>query len=118
MMFAVVAVLFVALRPLENNPLSGWDGAPTITSTWRGTAVGVLLCVAGVATLAAIRWGLKDDGLICVGTMVTALVTARMLAEPREPHVDTAGPRSHVSPIAGQPQSVSARRASSIMKST
>jgi hypothetical protein len=28
MMFAVVAVLFVALRPPENNPLSGWDGAP------------------------------------------------------------------------------------------
>jgi hypothetical protein len=58
-MVAVMAVLFVALRPLENNPLSGWDGAPTITSIWRGTAVGVLLCVAGVATLAAIRWASK-----------------------------------------------------------
>lgn len=29
---AMVALLFVTLRPLENNPLSGWDGAPAITS--------------------------------------------------------------------------------------
>ena len=80
---AVVAVLFLTLRPLENNPLSGWDGAPAITSVWRGAAVGTLLCVAGVATLAAIRWGLKDEGLICVATMMTALVGARALAETR-----------------------------------
>ena len=84
---AVVAVLFPTLRPLENNPLSGWDGAPAITSVWRGTAVGTLLCVAGVATLAAIRWGLKDDGLICVATMVAALVAARVLAETRQPQI-------------------------------
>ncbi len=77
---AVVALLFLMLRPLENNPLSGWDGAPPITSVGRGAVVGTLLCVAGVATLAAIRWGLKDDGLICVATMVTALVAARALA--------------------------------------
>jgi peptidoglycan/LPS O-acetylase OafA/YrhL len=44
---AVVAVLFLTLRPLENNPLSGWGGAPTIISVWRGTAVGTLLCVTG-----------------------------------------------------------------------
>jgi hypothetical protein len=43
----------------------------------------MLLCVAGVATLAAIRWGLKDDGLICVATMVTA----RVLAETRQPQI-------------------------------
>jgi hypothetical protein len=80
MMVAVVAVLFLTLRPLENNPLPGWDGAPTITSVWRGTAVGTLLCVAGVAPLPAIRWGLKDDGLVCVAVMATALVSARVLA--------------------------------------
>jgi hypothetical protein len=79
-MVAAVAALFLALRPLENNPLSGWDGAPTITSIGRGAAVGVSLCVAGVATLAAIKWGLKDDGLICVTTMVIGLVSARVLA--------------------------------------
>lgn len=75
-----VAVLFVALRPLENNPLSGWDGAATVTSRRRGAAIGALLCVAGVAILAAIRWGLKDDGLICMAVMVTALVGARVVA--------------------------------------
>lgn len=75
-----VAVLFVALRPLENNPLSGWDGAPAITSVRRGAAAGVSLCIAGVSTLAAIRWGLKDEGLVCVSVMVAALVVARMLA--------------------------------------
>ena len=47
---AVVAVLFLTLRSLENNPLSGWDGAPAVTSVWRGAAVGALLCVARVAT--------------------------------------------------------------------
>jgi acyltransferase-like protein len=83
LMVVAVAVLFVALRPLENNPLSGWDGAPTITSAGRGVATGLLLCIAGVATLAAIKWGLKDDGLICVATMVTALVSARALAGAR-----------------------------------
>ncbi|OBG68927.1 MULTISPECIES: acyltransferase [unclassified Mycobacterium] len=75
-----MAVLFVALRPLENNPLPGWDGAPTVTGPGRGAAVGSLLCVAGVAILAAIRWGLKDDGLVCMAVMVTALVGARVMA--------------------------------------
>jgi Acyltransferase family len=80
LMVVAVGVLFVVLRPLENNPLAGWDGVPTITSVGRGVATGTLLCVAGVATLAAIKWGLKDDGLICVATMVAALVAARVLA--------------------------------------
>jgi len=76
---AVVAVLFVALRPLENNPLSGWDGAPAITSVWRGAGVGALLCVAGAMTLTSVKWGLHGDGLVCVAVMVTALFTARAL---------------------------------------
>ncbi|AFJ36903.1 MULTISPECIES: acyltransferase family protein [Mycobacterium] len=77
-----VAVLFVALRPLENNPLAGWDGAGTVTSRGRGAVVGALLCVAGVAILAAIRWGLKDDGLVCMAVVVAALVAARAVACP------------------------------------
>ncbi|OOK75742.1 acyltransferase family protein [Mycobacterium kansasii] len=36
LMAAVMTMLFVVLRPLENNPLPGWDGAPAITSRWRG----------------------------------------------------------------------------------
>ncbi|OBK21517.1 acyltransferase family protein [Mycobacterium asiaticum] len=82
-MIAVVAVLFVALRPLENNPLPGWDGVPPITSAGRGTVIGVLLCVAGAATLAAVKWGLKDDGLVCVSIMFAALLAARLLAAAR-----------------------------------
>jgi Acyltransferase family len=82
-MLGVVAVLFVALRPLENGRLPGWDGAPAITSVWRGIAVGALLCVAGAATLAAVKWGLKDDGLGCVAVMLAALVGARLLAAAR-----------------------------------
>jgi hypothetical protein len=79
LMVAVVAVLFVALRPLENSPLSGWDGSPAITSVWRGTAVGALLCLAGAMTLASVKWGLQGNGLVCVAAMVTALVAARAL---------------------------------------
>jgi hypothetical protein len=77
---AVVAVLFVFLRPLENNPLPGWDGAPSVASRWRGAVIGALLCVAGVTLLASIKWGLKDDGLVCMAAVVTALVGARAVA--------------------------------------
>jgi hypothetical protein len=84
-MIGVVTVLFVVLRPLENNPLPGWDGVPAITSAWRGTGVGVLLCVAGAAILAAVKWGLKDEGLACVAVMLAALLAARLLAGARPP---------------------------------
>jgi hypothetical protein len=79
-MVTAMAVLFLVLRPLENNPLPGWDGVAAITSVWRGVAAGVLLCIAGVATLALVKWGLKDDGLMCVTVMVGSLVAARALA--------------------------------------
>ncbi|OBK10990.1 acyltransferase family protein [Mycobacterium asiaticum] len=79
-MIAAVAVLFVTLRPLENDPLPGWDGVGPVTSTGRGTVVGVLLCVAGAAILAAVKWGLKDEGLACVSVMLAALLSARILA--------------------------------------
>ncbi|POY30205.1 acyltransferase family protein [Mycobacterium kansasii] len=83
LMAAVMTMLFVVLRPLENNPLPGWDGAPAITSRWRGAVVGMLLCVAGAAILAAVKWGLKDDGLACVAVMLGALVAARAAAAAR-----------------------------------
>jgi hypothetical protein len=83
LMAAVVATLFVALRPLENNPLPGWDGAWVINTIGRGAVVGTLLCVAGAATLVSIHWGLKDVGLYFEATTVTALVAARALARPR-----------------------------------
>jgi hypothetical protein len=56
----------VTLRPLENTPLPLWDGGFTAGPGGRSLAVGALLCVAGVATLASVGWGLNDQGLYCV----------------------------------------------------
>lgn len=75
----VMAALFVVLRPLENNPLPGWD-LPVAVAPGRGPVIGALLMVAGAATLVAIKWGLKDDGLICVAVLLSALTGARVLA--------------------------------------
>lgn len=83
LMGLVVATLFLALRPLENNPLPGWDGAAAVNTVGRGALIGTLLCVAGAATLVSIHWGLKDIGLTFEATTVTALVAARALATPR-----------------------------------
>ncbi|BCQ10548.1 hypothetical protein JMUB5695_04006 [Mycobacterium heckeshornense] len=80
MMVAVMAVLFVPLRSLENNPLPGWDGPLAVMPGRRSVVVGALLMLAGTAILAAIRWGLKDDGLICLAVMLAALAAARALA--------------------------------------
>ncbi|EHB49985.1 hypothetical protein MycrhDRAFT_5372 [Mycolicibacterium rhodesiae JS60] len=79
LMAVLVAVLFVMLRPLENNPLPGWDG-PVAVYGARSVGVGILLCVAGIATLASVKWGLKDDGLYCVAVMLIALIGARVLS--------------------------------------
>jgi hypothetical protein len=76
----MVGVLFVALRPLENNPLPGWDGGFVAGPGLRSAAVGTLLCVAATATLVSVRWGMKDDGLICMAVLLAALVAARTLA--------------------------------------
>jgi hypothetical protein len=107
-MIGVVAVLFVALRPLENNPLPGWDGAPEVTSVRRGTAVGMLLCVAGAALLAAVKWGLKDEGLVCVAVMLAALVAARLLTvQPPAPGIS--GRRGPARPAASATSSAARR---------
>ena len=79
-MGVLVALLFVTLRPLENNPLPLWDGGLVARPGGRSLAVGALLCFAGSATLASVGWGLKDQGLYCVAVMLVALVTARGLA--------------------------------------
>jgi acyltransferase-like protein len=79
-MGVLVAMVFVTLRPLENDPLPLWDGGFVSTPGGRSAAVGALLCVAGAATLASVGWGLKDQGLYCVAAMVIALFAARLLA--------------------------------------
>lgn len=79
-MGALVAAVFVTLRPLENDPMPLWDGGFVATPGRRSAAVGALLCIAGAATLASVGWGLKDQGLYCVAVMLIALVAARRLA--------------------------------------
>jgi hypothetical protein len=79
-MGALVALVIVTLRPLENNPLPLWDGGFVARPGGRSLAVGALLCVAGAATLASVGWGLKDQGLYCVAVMLIALIAARGLA--------------------------------------
>jgi len=83
LMALLVSVTFVALRPLENNPLPLWDGGYVGAPGARSAAVGALLCVAGAATLASCVWGLKDQGLWCVAIILTSLVGARLLAATR-----------------------------------
>jgi hypothetical protein len=90
LMMVIVGALFVALRPLENNPLPGWDGGFIARPGLRSGAVGVLLCIAAVATLVAVKWGLKDDGLYCIAVMLLTLITARALAS--DARVPVAGP--------------------------
>jgi hypothetical protein len=79
-MAVLVTTAFVALRPLEYSPLPLWDGGYVAATGPRSAAVGVLLCVAGTATLASVGWGLKGPGLYCVAVMLAALVGARFLA--------------------------------------
>ncbi|GAC1404397.1 MAG: acyltransferase [Mycobacterium sp.] len=86
-MGAVVALVFVTLRPLEDTPLPLWDGGFVARPGARSRAVGALLCIAGASTLASVGWGLKDQGLYCVAVMLIALVAARRLASSRAPGV-------------------------------
>ena len=79
-MTVAMSVTFIALRPLENNPLPLWDGGFVPRPGLRSAAVGALLCVAGAATLASCAWGLKDQGLWCVAVLLTGLVAGRALA--------------------------------------
>jgi hypothetical protein len=79
-MAVLVALVFITLRPLENNPLPLWDGGFIATRGRRSMAVGTLLCVAAAATLASVGWGLEDQGLYLVAVMLVALIGARLLA--------------------------------------
>jgi hypothetical protein len=80
LMAVLVPVAFVALRPLENDPLPLWDGGHVDGPGLRSAAVGTLLCLAGAATLTSCAWGLKDQGLWCVAIILTCLGGARLLA--------------------------------------
>lgn len=98
-MTVLVAALFVALRPLENTRCPAGTAA---RSPHRAAqlAVGVLLCVAGAATLISVKWGLKDQGADCTALTLVALCGARLLARPAvtaAPAASRRGARSAVS---------------------
>lgn len=91
LMAVLMSVAFVALRPLENDPLPLWDGGSVERPGLRSGVVGVLLCIAGVATLMSCLWGFKEQGLWCVAIMLVGLIGARLLANPSPTGAD-AGP--------------------------
>lgn len=82
-MTILVTGLFLALRPLENNPLPGWDGGYVAHPGVRSAAVGVALMAAGGFTLASVVWGLKGFGLVCWVVVLAGLIIARSLASQR-----------------------------------
>ncbi|MGV0583274.1 acyltransferase [Mycobacteroides chelonae] len=82
-MIILVTGLFLALRPLENNPLPGWDGGYVAHPGVRSAAVGVALMAAGGFTLASVVWGLKGFGLVCWVVVLAGLIIARSLASQR-----------------------------------
>jgi hypothetical protein len=45
---------------------------------------GALLCLAGAALLASVKWGLAGHGIVCVTIVVTALMAARWVS--RQPN--------------------------------
>ncbi|TEA03487.1 acyltransferase family protein [Mycobacteroides salmoniphilum] len=83
-MAVLVTGLFLALRPLENNPLPGWDGGYVAQPGMRSTAVGIALMTAGGFTLASVVWGLKGFGLTCWVVALAGLITARALASDKK----------------------------------
>lgn len=92
-MAGLVGLAFIVLRPLENSPLPLWDGGAVTATGMRSAAVGLLLCIAGAATLSSVAWGLKDQGVYCVAVMVAALIAARRLADGNPVHTpQMAGP--------------------------
>jgi hypothetical protein len=80
-MAGLVAAAFVFLRRLESTPLPGWDGP---VSDRHSVVTGALLCLAGAALLASVKWGLEGHGIVCVTIVVTALMAARWVS--RQPN--------------------------------
>jgi hypothetical protein len=80
LVFAVVIVAFRLLSPLEHRGLPWWDGPVRATGA-RSTAVGVLVCLAGVALVLMAKNGLSGvAGWSSLGCFLAAVVAARMSA--------------------------------------
>lgn len=87
--FAVVmSVLFVALTPAEHRALPWWDDAITATGA-RATAMGVLVCAAGISILLMAKQGLgTTTGWWALAGFVLALGAARALSSEKAPSSD------------------------------
>ncbi|KUI38138.1 acetyltransferase [Mycobacterium sp. IS-1496] len=90
----VMALLFRFLAPLEHRPLPWWDDPAAATGVRAGCA-GVLVCVAGVASVLMAKQGLAGaDGWAALGGFLAAAVAARLCAG------SAAGDRKRVEPEA------------------
>lgn len=97
--YLLTAVLFLLLIRLENRKLPWWDARPGRLGTslvgFAGASAGdaggagpgirqvvviALIVIAGVANLAAAKWGLAGPGLACIAVTLAALVGARAVA--------------------------------------
>jgi fucose 4-O-acetylase-like acetyltransferase len=88
--FAVVmSVLFVALTPAEHRALPWWDAAITATGA-RATAMGILVCTAGVSILLMAKQGLgTTTGWWALAGFLVALGAARALSGAKTPSSDS-----------------------------
>lgn len=76
----IMSALFVALTPAEHRALPWWDDAVTATGT-RATAMGVLVCTAGVSILLMAKQGLGTTaGWWALAGFLVALGAARALS--------------------------------------
>ncbi|MFD4461776.1 acyltransferase [Nocardia sp. NPDC058480] len=76
---ALTGALFLALRGLENTALPWWDGPVAAVRGVRSAATVLAVIAAGLAILAATRWGLTVDGWTWFAGAAAALLAARLL---------------------------------------
>ena len=81
LVFAVVmTIMFLALSPLEHNPLRWWDARVRATGL-PSTAAGALVCGAGAALLLMAKYGLgTSTGWVLLALFAVTLVAARISA--------------------------------------
>ena len=75
--FALTALLFMLLLPLEDRPLPWWDAAVAEIRGSRSVIVGVSLTLAGMGTLGLAGLGLTPPGILVIAIVLTLLAVAR-----------------------------------------
>lgn len=75
--FALTALLFLLLLPLEDRPLPWWDAAVAEVRGPRSVIVGVSLTLAGMGTLGLAGLGLTPPGILVVAIVLALLAVAR-----------------------------------------